>query len=405
MTTTETEAEPRAAPGGPSPSEAQALIEEARRRQRRRRVWIAGLLAAALVVGVVVASAGGGPGVRSGGGHRGRTKVVARHTTPTTPTPPSVTLNKPDAVAMDTDGSVLIANNGTSQILRYVPTTRQLLVVAGTGVAGFSGDGGPAAEAKLFGPSALAVAPDGTIYIADSVNKRIRAIAPDGTISTVAGDGGTVTTGDGPAQQTAIASPQTLALAPDGTLYFSDGSSVWALSPSGSITTFLPFDDTPLPYGGFNPQLQLGTSGLAVDNRGDVYVADTDSAPETIDEFSPSGRFIMGWVNRTGCLSTAGDGAVLVCNTNGAVAKITGPGLTAGMSIAAQAGDGLTPVTDDRDFGLPGVVAASATAGASGEIYAVAGGGNGFSNRAGLISVDPDGQVHELVTGPPPPAH
>lgn len=287
MWTTEAEAEPRAAPGGSPPSEAQALIEEARRRQRRRRVWIAGLLTLALVVAVVVASSGGGRSGSSAGRHRPGAKVGARRPAPAKPTAPAVTLNKPDAVAMEPDGSVLIANNGTSQILRYVPSTRQLVVVAGTGVAGFSGDGGPAADAELFGPSALAVSPDGTIYIADTVNKRIRAIAPNGTITTVAGDGGTETTGDGPALHTAIASPQALALAPDGTLYFSDGSSVWETSPSGMITTFLPFADTPLPYGGFSPQLQLGTSGLAVNNEGDVYVADTDSGPETIDEFSP----------------------------------------------------------------------------------------------------------------------
>ena len=59
--------------------------------------------------------------------------------------------------------------------------------IAGTGAAGFSGDGGPAAAAQLYGPSAVAIASDGTIYIADSGNNRVRKIALDGTISTVAG--------------------------------------------------------------------------------------------------------------------------------------------------------------------------------------------------------------------------
>lgn len=108
-------------------------------------------------------------------------------------------------------------------------------------------------------------------------------------------------------------------------------------------------------------------------------------------------------MNRTSCLSTAPDGTVLVCSPNGAVAEITGPGMTAGTSTLSPADAGLTPVTTDADLGLPGVVAASATAAAGGEIYAV-GGGNGFSDRAGFISIDHDGQVHELVTGPPPPA-
>src|SRR5215212_7108367 len=62
-------------------------------------------------------------------------------------------------------------------------------VVAGTGAAGFSGDGGAATQAQLRNPSGVGVAPDGTVYIADSGNLRVRAVAPGGTISTVAGTG------------------------------------------------------------------------------------------------------------------------------------------------------------------------------------------------------------------------
>jgi sugar lactone lactonase YvrE len=409
--TKEAEAAPGESPTAPTTSPttpAEALIEEAKRRHRRRRCWwFASLLALALAlaVGTRLLAPGGGGGATPARHQQYKTKVMARQPSPPKPTPSSVVLNNPDAVAMAGDGTVLIANEGTSQILRYVSSTRQLQVVAGNGVAGFSGDGGPAIDAELRGPSGLAVAPDGTIYVADSVNKRIRAIAPDGTISTVAGDGGVETTGDGPALDTAIATPQALALAPDGSLYFTDGSSVWKMSPSGTITTELPYNDTPLPFGDFSPDLQLETNALAVNSSGDIYLSDWDTVPKTIDEFSPTGRFIMAWVNRTGCLSTAANGELIVCSPNGPVSKITGPGLTAGMTTQSAAGVGLTDVTSDPDLGLPGLVAASATASADGEVYAVSGGGNGFSATSGLISVDPDGHVHELATGAPPSRH
>ena len=63
-------------------------------------------------------------------------------------------------------------------------------LVAGTGRAGYSGDGGPAFRARLSQPEGLAVASDGTLYIADFGNNRVREVLPDGTIETIAGAGG-----------------------------------------------------------------------------------------------------------------------------------------------------------------------------------------------------------------------
>lgn len=97
---------------------------------------------------------------------------------------------------MAPNGDLLIANQGRNQILRR-PPNGTLQVVAGTGAAGFSGDGGPAVKAKLDTPNGMAVAPDGTIYVADTDNNRVRAISPSGMISTVAGNGTGLSPGAG----------------------------------------------------------------------------------------------------------------------------------------------------------------------------------------------------------------
>jgi hypothetical protein len=312
-------------------------------------------------------------------------------------------LDNPSAIALAAYGTLLISNQGTNQVLAYVPLDHHLRVVAGTGKAGFGGDGGPAVNAQLSDPSGLAVGPDGIIYVADSRNGRIRAIAPNGTISTVAGDGGTGTSGNGPALETAIGTPRSLAVGRDGTLYFSDGPGVWKLA-AGVVTTAIPYTTT-VPILDNDPAAQLEATALAVNGSGDIYVANPDSSPETVDEFSATGAFIMAWENRTNCLSIEPSGVVLVCSPNGPVARITGAGLTVGMSTGSEPDDtGLTDITSFRSAGLPAVEAASAVANANGEVYAVSG-PNGFSGLSGLVAIDPAGRIHELSTSqlPRPP--
>jgi len=143
----------------------------------------------------------------------------------------------PTGLVVAPDGSVFLAEN--SHRVRRVDRDGIISTVAGTGAAGFSGDGGPATQAALNFPSSLALGPDGSLYVGDMGNNRVRRIAPGGTITTFAGGG--AQSGEGlPATDVALEVPQGVAVGPDGSLYLSElfKGRIRKVSPDGLITTF-----------------------------------------------------------------------------------------------------------------------------------------------------------------------
>ena len=141
--------------------------------------------------------------------------------------------------AYDPGGRVLYQGDGTRRSTGAA-SSRVITTGAGTGVGGFSGDGGPATQARLQYPTAVASGPDGSLYIADQYNNRIRRISPDGIISTVAGNGGKGYGGDGGlATKAQLNWPTGVAVAPDGSLYIADqvNNRVRRVDPDGIITT------------------------------------------------------------------------------------------------------------------------------------------------------------------------
>src|SRR5205823_2471807 len=112
--------------------------------------------------------------------------------------------------------------------------------VVGTGVRGFAGDGGSATAAEIAAPRGLATLPDGTILIADSDNNRVRRVAPDGRITTVAGDGVPGFAGDGgPATSAELDKPFAVAPLPGGGVLIADtaNSRIRRVSAAGTIAT------------------------------------------------------------------------------------------------------------------------------------------------------------------------
>ena len=184
----------------------------------------------------------------------------------------------PQDVAVDAAGNLYIADYFGHRV-RKVDSAGIITTVAGTGAAGFSGDGGPATAAQIHRPYGVAVDGLGNLYIADSFNYRIRKVDTAGTITTFAGTGGKSSTGDGgPATAATLADPRDIAFDRDGNVYIADtyGYQLRRVDPSGTITTFAGNGQWGTAGdGGLALSAQLLAFDLAFDAAGNLYVADS----------------------------------------------------------------------------------------------------------------------------------
>lgn len=191
----------------------------------------------------------------------------------------AASLKRPYGVAVDASGNLFIADS-YNNVVRRVAANGIITTVAGTGAAGYSGDGGPAARAQLNRPESLAVDASGTLYIADTFNSVVRKVGQDGTIITVAGNGTKGFSGDGgPAASASLNMPTGVAVDAAGDLFISDfgNQRVRLVGTSGTITTYA---GTGVASGGGDegPAASAGlncTFGIAVDASGNLYIADS----------------------------------------------------------------------------------------------------------------------------------
>src|SRR5262249_5823888 len=145
----------------------------------------------------------------------------------------SAQLAAPYSVAVGPDQSLLVGEVGLQRVLRF-RSGGALDLVAGRAlpvVGAYSGDGGPARTARLYGPEGLGEDADGKVFIADMRSRRIRVVDSLGSIVTIAGTGRSEVAYPGPASQADIGCPLGLAVGRDGRVYFPGSGSVLVLTP------------------------------------------------------------------------------------------------------------------------------------------------------------------------------
>jgi uncharacterized protein (TIGR03437 family) len=175
----------------------------------------------------------------------------------------SAALNQPLSVAVDVAGNILIADSLNDRV-RKVGTDGVITTVAGSGVRGSGGDGGPATGAALYAPEGVAVDRAGNLYIADTGNQRLRKVSAQGTISTLA---------------RLFSFPRAVAVHADGNLYIADDYTIRKVSPQGAINTVAGSSESPPSFSGDGGPATSASldnpDGVAVDAAGNLYIADT----------------------------------------------------------------------------------------------------------------------------------
>lgn len=264
-------------PAAASAREVGAPPAERRGRSQPPRAWVVGVLGVVVLAGLgvgylwwiqpasapvapITTIAGTGQRLLSGDGRATASGLVA-----------------PLALAIGPKGDVYVAEGNR---VREITADGRITTVAGTGAAGESGDGQSATQAELNEPQGLAVDDAGNLYIADTLNHRVRRVTADGTITTVAGTGLAGYSGDGQlAVNATLNLPTGLAIGLGETLFIADSGSnvVRQLGSDGVIHTVAGTGEA--RYGGEGgPAASAplhGPAGLAVDGEGNLYIADT----------------------------------------------------------------------------------------------------------------------------------
>jgi sugar lactone lactonase YvrE len=280
----------------------------------------------------------------------------------------SVSLNIPAAVASDGKGNVYVALRAAHQVGR-IDANGILWLVAGTGALGnqgSSGDGGPAVSAALSLPLGLAFDSSGNLYIADAGSNRIRMVDTSGVIHTFAGNGNNANSGDGgPAVNASLKTPSAIAFDASGNLLIADtgNNEIRMVSPLGVITKVAGSGNA--AYDGDNGTVLTaafsGPTGIAVDQSGDILVADTGN--QRIRMITPNGTTSV--IAGTGTKGSFGDGRLAT------IASLNNPGSLAfdsagNLYIADVGNDRVRRITSDgkiANYAGTGTVAAGGDGG------------------------------------------
>jgi sugar lactone lactonase YvrE len=204
-------------------------------------------------------------------------------------------LNNPSFISAGPYGNLFIADTFNSRIRKLTPTG-QITTVAGNGTASYSGDGGPAVSAALYFPAGVTSDASGNIYITDSYNHRVRKVSASGAITTFAGTGVAGITGDGgPASAAQLDYPSGLATDKAGNIYISDGSANRTRLVEGPSYA-LPTSTILLPRTGDTiDTVNYNITGRANASDGVAYVEVSTDGGTTWSTASGTSNFSLSW--------------------------------------------------------------------------------------------------------------
>ena len=302
-------------------------------------------------------------------------------------------LNQPQGVTLDNSGNLYIADTGNHRIRMVPAATGKIATVAGSGLTlmngdgGFSGDNGPATAAELDYPHAVAFDASGNMYIPDTANNRVRKVAAVGgaitaasIITTFAGIGTPADSGDGAAaNQAALWGPSGVAVDAAGNVYIADtqNSAIRKVSSTTSFISSLVQTGVGTYYSGgvFNSITLYGPTGLFLDGRGNLFIADTldmvirevqgnfaalnyKTPVRQFDKSTPLAQTVENDGNATLDLTaispdanSALDGATTTCTTDSPFLAVSGECTIGAVFAPSVSGN---PLAANIDIGKPG---------------------------------------------------
>ena len=291
-----------------------------------------------------VAGKGGIPGASDGVGQDARFKL-------------------PSGLAVDNGGALYVSDLGNHTIRKILPSGQVITIAGQPGVSGLID--GHVATARFHSPAGLAVAPDGSILVADGGNHSIRRITADGMVSTVAGGSGLPGYADGPAESARFYSPSGVAIGGDGVIYVADSENclIRRISAQGDVTTYA---GTLYAYDhadGIGTAAAFASpTALVVDAEGVVFVS--DSWAMTIRRIDPGNRmvttlagdvgqigFVDGSPGRFGYpfgMAIRSDGTLLVADSdNHALRSVNAAGVVGTVAASLERQPGATDGAGD----------------------------------------------------------
>ena len=256
--------------------------------------------------------------------------------------------DNPMALAVDAAGNIVVADTGNRTIRRITPDGTVSTVAGAAGQSG-SADGA-AAQARFASPVALAFDAAGRLVVADADNCTLRLVGADGAVSTLSGAAGDCGSTDGPAADARLSFPSALALASDGVLYVADrgNATLRRVAADGALTTLAGVAGEPGTTDGNGSAARLGdVAGLAAGAGGSLWLSEAQNGTlrrctaagdvSTVVDYPALGSGDAPRFNRPGGLAADGSGGVLLADSGNHVLRTVTPGGVVGTLAGAAA--------------------------------------------------------------------